>query len=388
MRGACRHVHFSPHSTENLARLALCQAMSALDRRDATARPSDRHLRRLLPRSDERHADARRSADGADAESLQRSRVSRRARRPAGDEGRVPRSPLAGRLRRRRGAEGLCARDPPRARRRSPGASFVETAHRRGYRFIAAGGRPVAAGRAAGARRRAPPSSTPPQTRYAQSGDVNIAYQVVGDGPVDLVFVMGWVSHLDYFWEEPSFARFLRRLASFSRLILFDKRGTGLSDRVGRAADARAAHGRRARGARRGRLAQAALLGVSEGGPLCSLFAATYPERTPRAGDDRHLREAALGARLSVGADRRAARALPRRDPAQLGRPGRPRGARAERRARPGVPRLVEHLPAHGRQPRRGGGADADERRDRRPPRAADDPRADAGPAPHRRSAA
>ena len=72
----------------------------------------------------------------------------------------------------------------------------------------------------------------PPETRYARSGDVNIAYQVVGEGPLDLVFVMGWVSHLDYFWEEPSFARFLLRLASFSRLILFDKRGTGLSDRV------------------------------------------------------------------------------------------------------------------------------------------------------------
>ena len=71
-----------------------------------------------------------------------------------------------------------------------------------------------------------------PETRYARSGDVNIAYQVIGDGPLDLVFAMGWVSHLEYFWKEPSFARFLRRLASFSRLILFDKRGTGLSDRV------------------------------------------------------------------------------------------------------------------------------------------------------------
>ena len=66
---------------------------------------------------------------------------------------------------------------------------------------------------------------------YARSGDVNIAYQVLGNGPLDLVFVMGWVSHLEYFWREPSFARFLRRLAGFSRLILFDKRGTGLSDR-------------------------------------------------------------------------------------------------------------------------------------------------------------
>jgi pimeloyl-ACP methyl ester carboxylesterase len=71
-----------------------------------------------------------------------------------------------------------------------------------------------------------------PQTRYAQSGDVNIAYQVIGQGPVDLVFVMGWVSNIDEFWTEPSFARFLNRLASFSRLIVFDKRGTGLSDRV------------------------------------------------------------------------------------------------------------------------------------------------------------
>src|SRR5207253_7211371 len=71
-----------------------------------------------------------------------------------------------------------------------------------------------------------------PETKYATSGDVNIAYQVVGDAPLDLVFVMGWVSHLEYFWAEASFARFLTRLASFSRLILFDKRGTGLSDRV------------------------------------------------------------------------------------------------------------------------------------------------------------
>src|ERR1041385_535179 len=72
----------------------------------------------------------------------------------------------------------------------------------------------------------------PPETMYARSGDVNIAYQIIGDAPLDLVFVMGWVSHLEYFWREPTFARFLLRLASFSRLILFDKRGTGLSDRV------------------------------------------------------------------------------------------------------------------------------------------------------------
>lgn len=122
----------------------------------------------------------------------------------------------------------------------------------------------------------------PPDTMYARSGDVNIAYQVIGDGPLDLVFVMGWVSHLEYFWREPSFARFLLRLASFSRLILFDKRGTGLSDRVPinelptleqRMDDVRAVMD--AVGSER-----AALCGVSEGGPMCSLFAATYPEKT------------------------------------------------------------------------------------------------------------
>jgi pimeloyl-ACP methyl ester carboxylesterase/DNA-binding winged helix-turn-helix (wHTH) protein len=122
----------------------------------------------------------------------------------------------------------------------------------------------------------------PPETMYARSGDVNIAYQIVGDGPIDLVFVMGWVSHLEYFWREPSFARFLLRLASFARLILFDKRGTGLSDRVPlnelptleqRMDDVRAVMD--AVGSER-----AALCGVSEGGPMCSLFAATYPEKT------------------------------------------------------------------------------------------------------------
>jgi len=121
-----------------------------------------------------------------------------------------------------------------------------------------------------------------PETKYAKSGGVNIAYQVVGSGPLDLVFVMGWVSHLDYFWEEPSFARFLNRLASFTRLILFDKRGTGLSDRVPetelptleqRMDDVRAVMD--AVGSPR-----AALMGISEGGPMCALFAATYPQRT------------------------------------------------------------------------------------------------------------
>ncbi len=121
-----------------------------------------------------------------------------------------------------------------------------------------------------------------PEVRYARSGDVNIAYQIIGDGPFDLVFVMGWISHLEYFWSEPTFARFLRRLASFSRVILFDKRGTGLSDRVPldqlptleqRMDDVRAVM--EAVGCER-----AVLCGVSEGGPMCSVFSATYPEKT------------------------------------------------------------------------------------------------------------
>lgn len=121
-----------------------------------------------------------------------------------------------------------------------------------------------------------------PETRYARSGDVNIAYQVAGDGPRDLVYVPGWVSNVEQMWEEPAMAHFLGRLASFSRLILFDKRGTGLSDRVSndelptleqRMDDVRAVL--EAVGSER-----AALFGHSEGGNMCVLFAATYPERT------------------------------------------------------------------------------------------------------------
>ena len=117
---------------------------------------------------------------------------------------------------------------------------------------------------------------------YARSGDVNIAWQTLGDGPIDLVFVMGWVSHLEWFWKEPSFSSFLHRLAKFSRVILFDKRGTGLSDKVPvnelptleqRMDDVRAVM-------EAARSKRAVLCGVSEGGPLCTLFAATYPEKT------------------------------------------------------------------------------------------------------------
>lgn len=119
-----------------------------------------------------------------------------------------------------------------------------------------------------------------PETHYTLSDGVNIAYQVVGDGPIDLVLVPGWVSNIEIFWEEPRMNRFLRGLAGFARLILFDKRGTGLSDRVTdtpmleeRMADVRAVMN--AVGSER-----AAVVGYSEGGPMSALFAATWPKRT------------------------------------------------------------------------------------------------------------
>jgi len=119
------------------------------------------------------------------------------------------------------------------------------------------------------------------ETRYARSGELHIAYQVIGDGPIDVVYVPGWVSHVELCWEEPSYARFLNQIASFARLIIFDKRGTGLSDRVSNerlptleermddllvvmdAVDSE----------------KAAIIGFSEGGNLSAYFAASYPER-------------------------------------------------------------------------------------------------------------
>lgn len=160
-----------------------------------------------------------------------------------------------------------------RALRQDDSAQYIETVSRFGYRFIA---------NVTDNPKSSPGVKTHPETHYARSGDVNIAYQTIGDGPIDLVFVMGWVSHLEYFWTEPTFARFLETLASFSRLILLDKRGTGLSDRVPlsdlptleqRMDDVRAVMD--AVGSE-----HAVIVGVSEGGPMSALFAATYPEKT------------------------------------------------------------------------------------------------------------
>lgn len=122
-------------------------------------------------------------------------------------------------------------------------------------------------------------SSMHPATQYARSGDVHIAYQAFGDGPINLVLVPGFVSNVENYWDQPDFARFLSRLASYARVVTFDKRGTGMSDRVAelpgldqRMDDLRAVMD--AVG-----MEQAALLGISEGAPLSILFAATYPHR-------------------------------------------------------------------------------------------------------------
>ena len=121
-----------------------------------------------------------------------------------------------------------------------------------------------------------------PDTRYARCGNLHIAYQIIGDGPIDLVFVPGVISHLDHQWDEPIQAAFFQRLASFCRLIRFDKRGQGLSDRVERMPtieermdDVRAVMD--AAGSER-----AALLTLSEGGPMGIVFAATHRDRTSK----------------------------------------------------------------------------------------------------------
>jgi pimeloyl-ACP methyl ester carboxylesterase len=122
-----------------------------------------------------------------------------------------------------------------------------------------------------------------PETRYARSADVHIAYQVLGDGPIDIVFVQGFISNLEVQWEDPGLTHLFNRLGSFARLIVFDKRGSGLSDRVSdmpnletRMDDVRAVMD--TTGSQ-----QAVLMGASEGGPMSILFAPpirTAPERS------------------------------------------------------------------------------------------------------------
>ena len=143
-----------------------------------------------------------------------------------------------------------------------------------------------------------------PETRYVRSGDVSIAYQVVGEGPFDLVAIPPFVTHIELIWTIASFAPLLDRLGTFSRFIRFDKRGTGMSDRAvgapsleARMDDVRAVMD--AVGSRR-----AALWGQSEGGAMSLLFAATYPERTAALWSSQRVPARDVVSRLSVGRHR------------------------------------------------------------------------------------
>jgi class 3 adenylate cyclase len=119
-----------------------------------------------------------------------------------------------------------------------------------------------------------------PETRYAKSGDVHIAYQVVGQGPIDVVLIPGLFTHVEHQWEEPSFARFLSRLASFSRLIVFDARGAGLSDQAPELPPMEEQMDDVLAVLEATRSSSAAIIGLSQAGPMAMLFAASHPERT------------------------------------------------------------------------------------------------------------
>ena len=119
-----------------------------------------------------------------------------------------------------------------------------------------------------------------PETRYAKSGDVHIAYQVVGDGPIDVVLIPGLFTHVEHQWEEPSFAQFLSRLASFSRLIVFDARGAGLSDQAPELPPMEEQMDDVLAVLEAVQSSSAAIIGLSQAGPMAMLFAASHPERT------------------------------------------------------------------------------------------------------------
>jgi pimeloyl-ACP methyl ester carboxylesterase/DNA-binding winged helix-turn-helix (wHTH) protein len=157
---------------------------------------------------------------------------------------------------------------------------FIETVPARGYRFVAAVSsalQPPAPSSETKIAYQTSPDAPP--VRYARSGDIHIAYRVYGDGPHDIVMIPGTLAHLEVFWGIPSYQQLLKRLTAFGRVIVFDKRGQGLSDRVvaeqtleERIDDVRAVMD--AAGSR-----SAAIYGWSEGGPMSIMFAATYPER-------------------------------------------------------------------------------------------------------------
>ena len=205
------------------------------------------------------------------------------------------------------------------------------------------------------------------ETRYAKSGRVSIAYQVVGDGPHDLILVPGFVSHVEVAWEEPRLAHFLSRLASFSRLIVFDKRGTGMSDPVDsppsmdeRMDDIRAVMD--AAGSRRG-----TIFGISEGGTLSLLFARAHPERTQALVLYGSWARRLAGPDYPYGPSAEQLEEIDRRDGPGVG-VGRVVGRRpAEPGRRCAAPRLVGPVPADGGEPGDGAERDPDEHADGHP---------------------
>ena len=172
-----------------------------------------------------------------------------------------------------------------------------------------------------------------PKTRYARSGDIHIAYQVVGDGPIDVVYVPTWISHIELLWEEPMVERFFSAIASFSRLIVFDRRGSGLSDPVTSpptleeqmddvlaVLDAAGSE-------------KASIFAHLEGGPMAILFAAVVPGAHALAGALRHVRAHRADRGHPVGVAGRGAREDARDDARRSGAPA--SGFRRSRRASP-----------------------------------------------------
>ena len=228
-------------------------------------------------------------------------------------------------------------------------------------------------------------SSTDVTTHYADSDGVSIAYQVHGEGPLDLVFVPGFVSHVELFWEEPTRRGFLRRLASFARLIVFDKRGQGLSDRPGGPPTLEESMDDLGAVMEAAGCERPAIFGISEGGPMSALFAATYPDRVSSLvlyGTYARILEAPD---FPSGVPAEALDACREMVKPEWGGPVGDRPLGAEPGRQPGVRTLVGPAAAAGNEP---GGGDRPDRplpRDRRPGDPAGDRRADPGPPSQRR---
>ena len=246
---------------------------------------------------------------------------------------------MAGRVRRRRRAEGHDSRAAQGARRRPAGAArssrrriAAATASSRRSAGDAAPGHVAEAPAASPARRRSRRPARP-RVSYAHSGSVNIAYQVVGSGPIDLVFVMGWVSHLEYFWNEP-LVRAVPRAARVDVAAdpVRQARHRAVGSGAGQpAADARTAAGRCARGDGGGRLGARGAARRVRGRTAVQPVRGHVSGEDRGAGHDRQLRAADARRGLSVGTDARGARRVLRDDRRRVGRSGRHRGARPRR---------------------------------------------------------